>query len=671
MFNLTLGRADCGHFDCATQKEWLVTNGLGGYASGTVSGTNTRRYHGLLVAALRPPLERTVMVAKIDTMAHYDGDGKIYSLATNEYASGTIDPRGYRHLESFHLEGLIPVWTYALADARLEQRVWLAHRHNTTYLTYTLARASDTLWLKLTPFCTYRDYHSHRRGGWQPIIIPVGGGFEFRASADAQPYRVVADRGRFSLGGEWYWNFRHREERQRGLDDVEDLFVPGHFNVTLHPGETLTLICSTEPVEPHTGLEALQQEHQRQATLLQNTPANEPAWISHLVLAADQFIVQRLPENSGASPLKEPGTTVIAGYPWFGDWGRDTMIALPGLTLSTGRPAVAADILRTFACYISQGMLPNRFPDTSRSPDYNAVDATLWYFYAVYQYLCYTDDLNLAQELYPILVEIIDRYRQGTRYSIYVDPLDGLLYAGEPGLQLTWMDAKVGNWVVTPRIGKPVEVNALWHNALQVIADLSHRLGQTLASREYHRQADFVAANFRRRFWFEGGEYLYDVIDGPTGELGPDGKRYDDSLRPNQIFAVSLPFSLLSVEQAKAVVDICALQLVTSYGLRSLAAEDLAYTQRCKGDALQRDSAAHQGTVWAWLLGPFVTAHYQVYGQAALARSFLMAMEHHLRDAGLGSISETFDGDPPHTPRGCIARAWSVAEVLRAWRETE
>ncbi len=672
MTKIALGRSECGHFDCASEKEWLVTNGLGGYASGTVSGANTRRYHGLLVAALRPPLERTVMVAKVDATAHYDGDGKVYPLATNEYTGSVIDPRGYRKLESFRLEGLIPVWTYALADAHLEQRVWMAHGHNTTYLTFTLVRALDSLWLKLTPLCTYRDYHNHRRGGWQPMVKLIQGGVEIKASDNAQPYRVVADRGKFTQSGDWYWNFKHRAEKQRGLDDVEDLFAPGHFNATLHPGETLTLICSTEPVEPHPGVEALQQEHQRQEALLAGTPADEPTWINHLALAADQFIVQRSPETNDqpGNSAQQWGTTVLAGYPWFSDWGRDTMIALPGLTLCTGRPAVAASILRTFARFISQGMLPNRFPDTSRTPEYNTVDATLWYFYAIHQYLRYTDDLSLVKELYPSLVEIIDFYRRGTRYNIYVDPTDGLLYAGEPGLQLTWMDAKVGHWVVTPRIGKPVEVNALWHHALRVIADLSQQLCFSKAAEQYQEQANFVAANFQRRFWFEAGEFLYDVIDGPVGELGPDGKRYDDSLRPNQIFAVSLPFKLLPDDQAKAVVDICALYLLTSYGLRTLAAEDPAYTHSCKGDALQRDSAYHQGTVWAWLLGPFVTAHHRVYGDAALARSFLTPLEQHLTDACLGSISEIFDGASPHTARGCFARAWSVAEVLRAWRET-
>lgn len=671
MAEIALGRMDCGHFDCSSEREWLVTNGLGGYASGTVGGVNTRRYHGLLVAALRPPLERTVMVAKIDATAHYDGNGKVYLLATNEYAGNVVDPRGYRHLEAFHLEGLIPVWTYALADARLEQRIWMAHGQNTTYLTYTLVRALDAIWLRLTPLCTYRDYHSHRRGGWQPIVKIVKGGFEFKAAGNAQPYRVVADRGKFIQGGDWYWNFKHRVEKQRGLDDVEDLFAPGYFNVTLHPGDTLTIICSTQPVEPQPGAEALQQERQRQEALRREIHADEPAWISHLTLATDQFLVQRRPatnDQSGSSA--EPGTTVIAGYPWFSDWGRDTMIALPGLTLCTGRPAIAASILRTFTRYISQGMLPNRFPDASRTPEYNTVDAALWYIYAIHQYLRYTQDLALVEELYPTLTEIIDYYRRGTRYNIYVDPTDGLLYAGEAGLQLTWMDAKVGHWVVTPRIGKPVEVNALWHNALRVMADLARQLCFAKAAQQYEEQANFVAESFQRRFWYEAGEYLYDVIDGPVGEFGPDGKRYDDSLRPNQIFAVSLPFKLLPHAQAKAVVDICALYLLTSYGLRTLAAEDPAYTQSCKGDALQRDSAYHQGTVWAWLLGPFVTAHYRVYGQTALARSFLAPIEQQLTDACLGSIGEIFDGASPHPARGCFARAWSVAEVLRAWHET-
>ena len=660
-----LVRADCGNFDIAVRKEWLVTNGLGGFAAGTISGVNTRRYHGLLVAALRPPLERTVLVAKIDAMAHYGDDS--FSLFANEFAGDTIAPSGYRHLESFHLEGLIPVWVYALADARLEQRIWMKHGHNTTYLTYTLSRATEPVSLTLTPLCTYRDYHSHTQGGWPLDIEPVPGGFEVQAFAAAQSYRVVTDRGEFQLAPEWYWNFKHRIESYRGLDDTEDLLATGQFRVTLQPGETLTLVCSTEPVEPHSGDEALLEERERQISLLQDVPTDEPTWTKQLALAADQFIVQRQADTG------EMGKSIIAGYPWFGDWGRDTMIALPGLTLATGRPELAADILRTFARYVSQGMLPNRFPDMGEKPEYNTVDATLWYFQAIYQHLLDTGQRQLIAELYPTLVDIIEWRQRGTRYNIKVDSKDGLLFAGEAGVQLTWMDAKVGDWVVTPRIGKPVEINALWYNALRIMADLSQRLGESNAARQYNEQADIVSESFRQRFWFEEGGYLYDVIDGPVidslnGELGPDGRQYDPSLRPNQIFAVSLPFKLLNDKQAKAVVDICARHLWTSYGLRSLAVDHPAYSGYYGGDSLQRDGAYHQGTVWAWLLGPFAVAHYRVYGDADLARSFLTTIQDHLTDACLGSISEIFDGDPPHTPCGAFAQAWSVAEVLRAWR---
>lgn len=667
MPTVSLGRADCGQLDSAISREWLVTNGLGGYAAGTVSGANTRRYHGLLVAALRPPLGRTVMVAKIDPTAYY-GD-QTYSLSCNEYIDGTIDPHGYHYLESFHLEGLIPVWTYALADARLEQRVWMAHGYNTTYLTYTLARASTPLALRLTPLCTYRDYHSHNRGGWHVGVAQVRGGFEIQAFAEAQPYRIVADQGDFKARGDWYWNFKHRVESERGLDYSEDLFAPGYMNLSLEPGQTVTLICSTEPVKPQPGRSALASEQRRQANLSQKAARDDPAWIRHLILAADQFIVKRTLGEESKFSETETGKTVIAGYPWFSDWGRDTMAALPGLTLVTRRPDLAASILRTFANYVNQGMLPNRFPDAGETPDYNTVDATLWYFYAIHQHLLQTGKLRLVRELYPILVDIIEWHERGTRYNIHVDPKDGLLFAGEPGLQLTWMDAKIGDWVVTPRIGKPVEVNALWHNALCVMADLSRRLSKRKAAKRYAEQAGFVAANFRARFWFEAGGYLCDVIDGPGGDPRPDGKKYDCRLRPNQILAVSLPFKLLDDDQAKAVVDVCARHLLTTYGLRSLGPHEPGYISRYGGSQIERDTAYHQGMVWAWLLGHFAVAHYRIYGDAALARTFLTGMKHHLLEACLGSISEIFDGDPPHTPRGAFAQAWSIAELLRAWRE--
>ena len=674
MEGIGLGRADCGRFESVVRKEWLVTNGLGGYAAGTVGGVNTRRYHGLLIAALRPPQERTLTLAKIDTWAYYDG--KSYPLFTNEYIDGTIDPHGYRYLESFHLEGLIPVWLYALADARLEQRIWMDHGHNTTYINYTLARATYPLSLKSTPLCTYRDHHSHSHGEWGGKVRLIAGGVEVEAFEGALPYRVLTDKGKFNHNQDCYWNFRHRVEGYRGLDEGEDLFSPGFFEHTLHPGETLTLSCSLEEIAPGGGLTALKEERKRQENLLKAVPADEPAWVRHLALASDQFIVRRSLDDEDMSASSSEGEmadiggmTIIAGYPWFGDWGRDTMIALPGLTLTTKRPEVAADILRTFNRYVQRGMLPNRFPDGDETPEYNTVDATLWYFHAIHHYLIHTGDLSLIEELYPTLVEIVEHHERGSRYNIRVDADDGLLFAGEPGVQLTWMDAKVGDWVVTPRIGKPVEVNALWHNALRVMADLSKRLGKSKVPGRYREAANLVADNFRQRFWYEEGRYLYDVIDGPEGEIAADGVRYDHRLMPNQIFAVSLPFKLLEDAEAKAVVDVCARHLWTSYGLRSLAASDPAYTGCYGGAPLERDSVYHRGTVWGWLLGGFVSAHYRVYNDAAAARSFLTSIEHHLSDACLGSISEIFDGNPPHTPRGCFAQAWSVAEVVRVWKE--
>ncbi len=375
-----------------------------------------------------------------------------------------------------------------------------------------------------------------------------------------------------------------------------------------------------------------------------------PTVTERLVLAADQFIVRR------SLPDDPDGRSVIAGYPWFGDWGRDTMISLPGLTLVTGRHDVAARVLRTFARFVDRGMLPNRFPDEGETPEYNTVDATLWYFEAIRAYHAATDDDGLLGDLFPVLQEIVEWHRRGTRYHIQVDPDDGLLYAGEPGVQLTWMDAKVGDWVVTPRIGKPVEINALWYNALRSMADFARRLGEPLSP--YEALAEQTVTGFAR-FWNQDTGYCYDVIHGPDGD--------DPALRPNQLFAVSLPHSPLSPSQQRAVVDVCARRLLTSHGLRSLARDDPAYIGHYGGDRRQRDAAYHQGTVWSWLIGPFVTAYLRVYDDRERARSFLQPFIHHLVDHGVGSISEIFDGDAPFAPRGCIAQAWSVGEVLRAW----
>ena len=644
-----LDRATCSTFEAGVGREWLVTNGLGGYASGTVAGAATRRYHGLLVAALSPPLGRTVLVAGLELHAEYQG--RSHPLSTHEYAGGSVHPDGYRHIEAFVLEAGIPTWTFAIGDARLTQSVWMGEGVNTSYVRFCLETGSGPLRLRLSPLCTYRDYHAHSRGGWQLASTPVPEGLRIDAFPGARPFRLLCAEATCEPRGDWFWNFHHRVEAERGLDSVEDLFRPGEFLIDLDVGGMATFICTAESGAVAAPSAALQADQRRRAALLQPV-LREPGWVRQLTLAADQFIVAR---GSGAGR----GATVIAGYPWFGDWGRDTMIALPGLTLHTGRPEVAARVLRTFAEHLSEGMLPNRFPDGGAAPEYNTVDATLWYFHAVESYLQATGDTDLVRELWPRLIDIVDWHLRGTRHGIGVDPADGLLRAGEAGVQLTWMDAKVGDWVVTPRIGKPVEINALWHHALTVMTRLGELLDDAALARRYAGLAAHVRDSFRQRFWYADGGYLYDVVDGPNGN--------DPALRPNQIFAVSLPSELLNPEQAAAVVATCQRELLTPMGLRSLAQGQPGYIGTYAGGPVGRDGAYHQGTVWSWLLGPFVLAHFRVHGRREEAQAMLAGISSHLTEACVGSISEIFDGDAPHRPRGCCAQAWSVAEVLRAW----
>lgn len=661
--NLECGREICGNLNHAESREWLVTNGIGGYASGTVAGLLTRRYHGLLVAALQPPLERTLLFTKLDETAFYGG--ATYPLHTNRWADGTVEPHGYRTIERFSLEGMVPLWRFACADALLEKRIWMQQGANTTYIRYTLHRGTEAIALSLKALVNYRDYHGSTQGtGWQMTVEPMEQGVMILASPDAVPLYVYSDRAQGTPVHNWNYGFDLAAERYRGLSDREDHLHAATFEVILNPGESCTLVASTERQPNLKGEVALKAHYVHEQQLLNrwkdNQPVNgtseedTPAWIKQLVLAADQFIVDR------AMPDNPNGKTIIAGYPWFGDWGRDTMISLPGLTLTTGRSDIARSILKTFAKYVDQGMLPNRFPDAGEVPEYNTVDATLWYFEAIRAYYNATEDEDLLYGLFPVLAGIIDWHCRGTRYNIHLDASDGLLYAGEAGVQLTWMDAKVGDWVVTPRIGKPIEVNALWYNALRTMAIFARKISKP--HQEYEAMADRALARFSR-FWNDEVGYCYDVLDGPDGN--------DRALRPNQLFAVSLPESPLNPVQQKGVVETCGRRLLTSHGLRSLAPNHPAYQGQYGGDQRQRDGAYHQGTVWGWLLGPFVLAHLRVYGKPAEARQFLQPMIHHLCAHGVGSLSEIFDGDAPFCPRGCIAQAWTVAEVLRAWQATE
>ena len=655
---LDFGREVTGTLETAERREWLCTNGLGGYASGTIAGSLTRRYHGLLVAALAPPVGRTLVVAKAEDTVVYDGE--VWPLSTNHWASGAVEPSGYRHIERFHLDGTTPVWTYACADARLEKRIWMEPGANTTYVRYRLLRAAGRIRLTLRVLVNHRDHHATTHGeGWTMQVARAPEGVGVVAFRGAQPLLVQAS-GVSGLSIEtahvWYDHFALPREHDRGLDWMDDHLHAATFTATLAPGQMLTLVASTEIDPSLSGDVAWKRrrawEDGRLATWRKAQPwaADAPPWIAHLVLAADQFLARR------PVPGESNGMTVIAGYPWFGDWGRDTMISLPGLTLATGRPEVGAVVLRTFARVASQGQLPNRFPDRGETPEYNAVDATLWYVEAIRAHHAATGDDGLLKELYPTLTSIIDWHRKGTRDGIVMDAADGLLRAGEPGLQLTWMDAKVDDRPVTPRTGKPVDVNALWVNALASMAAFARQLGRPFD--DWDAMTVRATAGFAR-FWNPRAGYCYDVIDGPDGD--------DDTLRPNQLFAVSLPVSPLSPAQQRHVVDACARHLLTSFGLRSLAPGHPAYRGRYDGDVPARDGGYHQGTVWAWLLGPFALPHYRVYGDRAQARAFLAPLEHHLDDAVAGSIAEIFDGDPPHPPRGALAQAWSVAETLRAW----
>jgi predicted glycogen debranching enzyme len=491
-------------------------------------------------------------------------------------------------------------------------------------------------------------------------VTPVERGLKVVAVEGATPFYVLSDSATALTAKDWYRNFDLAAERARGLPDRTDHFFAGEFRATISPGESLTVVASTTTPSLKGEAAFVKRQFETGALLDRffaanngNTLAASPA-VQQLVLAADQFVAAR--PLDGAADAK----TILAGYPWFSDWGRDTMIALPGLCLATGRPWLARNILRTFSRFVSEGMLPNQFPRAGAAPVYNTVDATLWYFEAVRQYFEVTSDIGLLNELYPVLDGIMDAHVRGTRYHIHVDPDDGLLYAGEPGVQLTWMDAKVGDRVVTPRIGKPVEVNALWLNAAASMARFARALGRNAA--RYEALAQSSRTGFAK-FWNSEKQFCYDVIDAPGS---PDGK--DPALRPNQILAVSLPETALTPEQQRAVVDVCARELLTSFGLRSLARTEAGYRGRYAGSPEERDAAYHEGTVWGWLLGPFALAHLRVYQNADEAMSFLEPIFGHIKAAGLGTASEIFDGDAPFTPNGCIAQAWTVGETLRAWR---
>ncbi len=646
---IKFGKEICTDFAAASAREWLETNGIGGFASGTISGANVRRYGGLLTAATKPPLGRVTTLSKFEETLIV-GDRRI-ELSSNRFP-GVVSPRGIEFLTDFRLDPF-PVWTYEVDGLVIRKRVFMAHGENTTVCRWeirsTTTDAARNARLELRPLLAFCDYHHLQRETemFDGSFRSADGLTSVRPLAELPELYFAHNAIAVEATGHWYRNFEYAIEEDRGFDFREDLFQP--FVLRFDLAGMADVVVSTESdrrVADAANLE--RSEKKRRRDLIAQSGA-KGQFARQLVLAADQFIVER-----------GSGKTVIAGYPWFSDWGRDTMIALPGLTLATNRTEIARDILAEFARHFSDGMIPNRFPDEGDTAEYNTVDATLWYFEAVRAYAEKSGDFDFVRDhIYPKLAESIAWHIRGTRYGIGIDT-DGLLRAGVAGVQLTWMDAKIGDWVVTPRIGKPVEIQALWYNALRIMADFAKRFGDDEDRARYEALAEGAMQSFNAVFWNDAENCLYDVVINGTR---------DGSVRPNQIFAVSLTHSMLSIGRAKQVVDKVEADLLTPVGLRSLSQRDPAYCPIYTGSPRDRDAAYHQGTVWAWPIGAFIDAFRRVHpnGNQTEKRvsEILKGFERHLSDAGLGQISEIFDADPPHLPRGCFAQAWSVSEVLR------
>jgi predicted glycogen debranching enzyme len=658
-------------------REWLITNGLGGYASGTLSGVPTRRYHGLLVAALPAPNGRTLMLGEVREALRLP-DGTVASLGGEQRAGQAPDAPGAGHLREFRLEAGLPVWTFQVGDFVLEKRVLLVHLQNTAHVVYRLLEGPGLVRLEMHPTVHFRPHDAPVSAalGAPYKITAIEDRFEICSSwPDLPPLRLTLEGANpaFTVANRRIEGIYYGVEARRGYESVGDQWSPGFFAADLLPDGDLdaALVASTEDwcaMRTLSHREALAAELQRRERLIYNAdPEAHRGTGAELVLAADTFVVTpgRAEDAARARAAGDEARSVIAGYHWFTDWGRDTMISLEGLTLTTGRELEAGYILRTFARHVRDGLIPNLFPEGDREGLYHTADATLWFFHALDRYLDATGDRQTLALLLPTLLEIVDHHLRGTRFGIGVDPEDGLLRQGAEGYQLTWMDAKVGDWVVTPRRGKAVEINALWYNALRLVERwIREEHGdEDGVSQRLHDAAERARESFNRRFWYEAGGHLYDVIDGPEGD--------DPACRPNQVFAISLPHPILDRERWDPVMKVVEDRLLTPVGLRSLAPGHPDYKPCYDGDLRSRDAAYHQGTVWGWLIGPFVDAWLKLHpGSPTRARRFLEGFVPHLGEAALGTISEVFDAEPPFTPRGCVAQAWSVAEVLRCWVKT-
>jgi predicted glycogen debranching enzyme len=668
-YRMLWGEAQAQDPQVLLSREWLVTNGLGGYASGTIAGVATRRYHGALVAALPAPLGRVVLLNDVAEEFRLP-DASVLTLDPGLSGENLTSLPSAQLLRDFRLETGLPVWHYFIGPFEVEKRVMMPFRQNTTLVHYRVLSGPGVLRLRLRPWLHFRRHEDPvaEREDHEYSVLATSRGVAIehpqmpplRLHWNAPASALVINTGQRR---EHYYAV----ERARGYDFRGRLWSPGYFRADLVPGQHATLTASTEPWENMQAIspeEVLQAEAERRERLLaQAHPAAARGAPAQLVLAADQFVVRPATRAADAARLTAVGDdvrTVIAGYHWFTDWGRDTMISLEGLTLLTGRHVEAGYILRTYALHVRDGLIPNLFPERQYEGLYHTADATLWYFHAIARYVELTGDRTTLAQLQPTLRQIIEHHQRGTRFGIHVDPRDGLLVQGQAGYQLTWMDAKVGDWVVTPRRGKAVEINALWYNALRLMEQWTRAAGDAQQADAYAAAADRTARSFNERFWYPGGGYLYDVVDGEAGD--------DPAMRPNQIFAISLPHAVLDRAHWRPVLDQVTQRLLTPMGLRSLAPGQPDYRARYDGDLRARDAAYHQGTVWPWLVGPFVDAWLKVRPEDAKAvRDFLVGFRDHLGEACIGSVSEICDAEAPYTPRGCIAQAWSVAEALRAW----
>jgi len=686
----------CQNFNLAIEKEWLETNGIGGFASSTIIGANTRRYHGLLVANIGPHITRLVMLSKFEERIILP-QGEI-DFSTNLYPN-SIFPNGFAYQESFELSPF-PKFTYKFGNITLEKTCFMVHNENTTVIIYSLIDGADSVGLKIRPLLAFRDYHNLTRANdyFNPMVLVKKNLLKFKPYRDLSPMFFLHNAEGLDESYFWYYNFEYIGEQKRGLDFREDLCSPCELTFRINkvgteqcsvPTKAFVIASDTRETVPDTiqGGQTIYvcplylNEFERRNNLIpiqgikkgkdeigvvvrdlsrslcdiNVAPRNDTYNVTETLFhAADSFIIT----------TKDGFRSIIAGYHWFTDWGRDSMISLPGLTLITSRFDDAREILLTFAKFCDRGIIPNRFPDYSSQPDYNTADASLWFINAIYQYFIQTNDIKtLKESFYPVLCDIIENYKKGTKYNIHLDS-DNLIYQGEAGVQLTWMDAKIGDWVITPRKGKNVEINALWYNGLKAMAFFAEKIGGNDDTQKFESMSLETKKSFNDIFWNDKLGCLYDTVDGFFN---------DDSIRPNQIFAISLPFTMLSTKKEKSVLEIVEKHLLTPYGLRSLSPEHKNYIGQYTGNQTSRDIAYHQGTVWSWLIGPYVDAYLKIYGDDKQIKEELLKrleplIRHIFEDGGIGSISELFDGDAPHQPGGCISQAWSVAELLRVYQ---